>query len=799
MDKIVTTPMKIDFHIHSVYSKYKDEYGLVKDGQIENLSLLLEKLNDNGINMCSITDHDYFCYDLYKSLKSHEGENELKKVFPGVEFSVGFDDENGEIKPVHVICVFDDTNEEKVKNISNCIPFKNGTIEYGNNDQFFTEETFISILRKIDLNVITIAHQKNSVTSKKSQKSKNDVSSLGSVKFNELIMCEYFESLEFKSMKNGLYNNNYAIQKNKNYDQIRFVTGSDCHDWKVYPKHDSTEEDDINFCFTYLKCLPSFKGLAMAFSDTSRISTKDYLFLQRTKLLDNLSICIDGNDYQIPLSNGINAIIGDNSIGKSLLLHKLTNYRFLEGKPKIKEGYESYLKRFNIEVKSSLDDHLIHTFDYQGRIRERFDTDNQNNQEFLASKFPTDINNENYKQIILEKLEELYNMIQLKFDYDAAYKKLNNLVFVDTETEVKNISAKPISNNRTEITKYSKIKKYYDDIILAINKKHDFIYVDEELKILSEFLKVLNSYLSKYTSLYNKATEEYSLKESINFAIRDFNKEMSTWRTQNENTKAKFDNEDSVELASTIAELLSLKQQLKKYEFKDEKVTIQPEVLKYGQYLFIKQFKNCNSINKKYLESIITRILKKGEKLDSLNLTERKLREMIKDTHADVQKNSLQILKERANEIVDDDLQNVPLITLNGSDIYNKLSSGMNSSIYFDILASDTSEGIYVIDQPEDDISQSGIKNNIIKNFKDMSNYRQIIMITHNPQFVVNLDVDNVICITKEDDKISIHSGALEYCEGDTDILDIVAKNLDGGIESIRKRWKRYDKAIKTL
>ena len=78
-----------------------------------------------------------------------------------------------------------------------------------------------------------------------------------------------------------------------------------------------------------------------------------------------------------------------------------------------------------------------------------------------------------------------------------------------------------------------------------------------------------------------------------------------------------------------------------------------------------------------------------------------------------------------------------------------------------------------------------------------MSKYRQILLITHNPQFVVNLDVDNVICIEKnEDDKIEINYGALEFENASTNIINKVAINLDGGVESIKKRWKRYEKEL---
>ena len=68
-------------------------------------------------------------------------------------------------------------------------------------------------------------------------------------------------------------------------------------------------------------------------------------------------------------------------------------------------------------------------------------------------------------------------------------------------------------------------------------------------------------------------------------------------------------------------------------------------------------------------------------------------------------------------------------------------------------------------------------------------------MVTHNPQFIVNLDVDNLIYLSMKDGKLCAQFGALEYHDSDTDILRIVADNIDGGLESIQKRWKRYDKA----
>ena len=139
------------------------------------------------------------------------------------------------------------------------------------------------------------------------------------------------------------------------------------------------------------------------------------------------------------------------------------------------------------------------------------------------------------------------------------------------------------------------------------------------------------------------------------------------------------------------------------------------------------------------------------------------------------------------------------IIDRNEEDKTKEMSSGFNAKIYFEILSyQDKDEGIYIIDQPEDDVSQTSIKKYLIEDFKEMSKHRQIILITHNPQFIVNLDVDNVIFIEKKDGKIDISYGALEYKNKNQniDILNIISENIDGGIDTINERWKRYEKNI---
>lgn len=159
--------------------------------------------------------------------------------------------------------------------------------------------------------------------------------------------------------------------------------------------------------------------------------------------------------------------------------------------------------------------------------------------------------------------------------------------------------------------------------------------------------------------------------------------------------------------------------------------------------------------------------------------------------------NCVEFYKLKVKQKIKNDFKSVSSIVRGKDKAEISYSDGINSQIYFDITCNDRySTGLYLIDQPEDDISPHAIKKYLLSDFKRMSKNRQIILITHNPQFVVNLDVDNVIVLTKDldDGSLVVKSGALEYQSENTNIIESVANTLDGGIESIRKRWKRYDK-----
>ena len=115
MDKIVKTGLKIDLHIHSCFSAKKDGKK-VKGNTIQNVPVLIEKLTTQDVNICAITDHDSFSYEMYSTLKSAETQNRsICKVLPGVEFSVTFETDDSSSSTVHIVTIFSDEEPQKVQ------------------------------------------------------------------------------------------------------------------------------------------------------------------------------------------------------------------------------------------------------------------------------------------------------------------------------------------------------------------------------------------------------------------------------------------------------------------------------------------------------------------------------------------------------------------------------------------------------------------------------------------------------------------------------------------------------------
>ena len=780
MKKIVDKPIKIDLHIHSFFSNHKDGKKVAFNTE-ENIPVLIAKLRQNEIDMCAITDHDRFSLDLYKTLKLYEGK-ELLKVLPGVEFSVKFDGK----KVIHIVTIFDDKDEVGLKRLEESFVKGIGKEKYI--DGAYERDDYFAILKEVGLDFVMIAHQKKTPTSTQ-KPHKSDVMSLGRETFNELLFMEYFDAYEFRQRDNEIFNKKFSLDNNVK-EKLRFVTGSDCHNWNFYP-NSSENEDDVRF--TYLKALPTFKGLVMAITDYHRINYSGS-FWGQGRYVKELCINIHGKKNYVPLSRGINVVIGDNSIGKSLLLHELTEERAITSLPKLKKGYEKYLCQNGIEVETKIAEKDIFKFNYQGQIREIFEDENLKADRYLAEFFPNEIDAQGYRRIVEQELESFYKRLEYKFDYDDKINQLLPLELLDEE-EIENELVLGIELETQDISKLQKLVEEFKSVISSMKKglianseldEKDRNHLESEV----EFLEML---LQKYSNKYEKAKLERTKINAFNTALKTFKRKYSERQTDQQNRHNAFSEEKKI-LAENIANLIKTRNSLTPYECLIEETEVEPEVNPVDAFLFVSKIA-IEKIDNAYFEEILKGSLKKGNRIQVEEITREDLRKMISRYPTEID-DPLEALKFKIKTRLDADFKPIKAITENGKDVYTDLSAGFNSRIYFKLLSGEEkNKGIYIIDQPEDHISQKAIKEDVLEQFRNMAKRRQIIMVTHNPQFIVNLDVDNVIFLSKEKE-VMIQSGALEYEDDEYSILKIVADNIDGGIYTIQQRVKRYEKNI---
>lgn len=791
-DRVVRKPLKIDLHIHSAASRHKDGKK-VKNGTVENIGVLFGKLEKNKVNMAAITDHDVFDYDMYAAL--HEKVEDaafLQHVLPGVEFTVSFKGDEG-YKPVHVITLFDDSDPDAVKKIGDAIPSKDGRPIYDRGNAF-SEERYWKIIRSIGLNIVTIAHQKTSPSSER--KSADDANSVGEERFNEFLFLDYFEAYEYRNRKNELFNKLYSYTTDQ-YERMRFITGSDCHVWSAYPEVEKEiDSSKSSFVYTYLKCLPTFRGLAMAATDVSRIKTVPSFFSGSTDTIDAIELALDGVGVDIPLSPGINALIGDNSIGKSSLLNALNGFR--EIRPAVKRGQLKYLKSSGLELRRTFPQGSVLQFDGQDAVRKTFeDLSEGKTKKQLERHFPGPVNASPFKTLAMNEFRKYAKALKSSCEYQDALSELVTYTIPN-----KPALATPesitfyVDVNLEDPTPHSGMTSELHNVILqigAIVESYEETLVEEDKVDFEIATSALNRIHNRHQLTVERINRDARVANKVVEAATVCEKDQSERITDAQKAQTAYSH--AIErIGSCLAKAVKCEQGLTDFAFEFAPIQIDPNVNPVDDLQFICKL-GVDAITPALLNEVVNGLIGKRKSIDTLTSSFESVKDAINDYPQD-EDDPIKVLEEKFIVALDEKLKPAKAINREGDDVFDELSRGYDAQMYFKLMADrNAGEGLYIVDQPEDQISQKAIRKAVLREFRDIANARQVILITHNPQFIVNLDVDNVIFLGKDKDKLFIRSGALEYECGEYSILKTVADNIEGGLETIQRRMKRYEKA----
>ncbi len=148
------------------------------------------------------------------------------------------------------------------------------------------------------------------------------------------------------------------------------------------------------------------------------------------------------------------------------------------------------------------------------------------------------------------------------------------------------------------------------------------------------------------------------------------------------------------------------------------------------------------------------------------------------------------------------------------NDSLDKMSPGKKGLVLLQLLINlSNEEWPILLDQPEDDLDNRSVYDDLVSFLKEKKNKRQIIIVTHNPNLVVGADAEEIIVanqagqdIGRENRKFQFEyvTGSLENSfeldiENEPAILfrkgtrQHVCEILEGGKEAFQKREKKYN------
>ena len=156
------------------------------------------------------------------------------------------------------------------------------------------------------------------------------------------------------------------------------------------------------------------------------------------------------------------------------------------------------------------------------------------------------------------------------------------------------------------------------------------------------------------------------------------------------------------------------------------------------------------------------------------------------------------------------DWYNVNYIVKMDADNFEKMSPGKKALVLLKLLIGlANSESPMLIDQPEDDLDNRSIYDDLVKYIKEKKQERQIIIVTHNANIVVGADSDEVIVANKDGENTPNKSYSFEYVSGSIEnsweneqekavlysqgIKEHICEILEGGVLAFEKRADKYN------
>jgi energy-coupling factor transporter ATP-binding protein EcfA2 len=834
---------KWDLHFHTPSSyDYKDK-------SVTN-EKIIEVLKENNISLVAITDHHTIDVEKITELQNLAG-NDIK-ILPGIEFC---SDSRGR-EPIHFIGIFPETNTKRLKHIRDTILIKTDIDEQKQkgrkeNEIYCNLDETAKLIRELrGLVTIHAGKKSNSIENitnslpyamaqKKDIAENIDIFELGKeedqkdykdIVFKEIgtypmIICSDNHNINDYSLKQNCW-----IKADSTFEGLKQIIYEPEERVKIQKENPNFEFDKPYFERISIKDdIKLFENEKVTFLKKEITLNKNLVTIiggrgtGKSLLVNYLAHTFNKNDKEFTDNKEFEVDYAKNNVENADIAtfnakdKSQINFIFIEqsklktitDKKTVGEEFKKLLQLEDLQFDETLNKEIIkllgeikelkNWFNYETENSERINDKDFNekkkvNAEQLLKTITTKENEakllkytenvddiKNYENLFLElnklkeKLEDYSKELNVKIltlnDKLGKDFKIEEIIFdkqLQAVEKAKNhfgeLKAKKESEN-IEIKKQFESEGYKGDLLELLKNaeryQRDINGATKQLVLIGKKERILRGKIELRNKLGKKIKQEYDRQAKI---IED------SW----DNILNNIGNEDQKQIM--------------------EKILAGRGIHIKGKVTF-----DLVKFNTKLVNYVDKRVYRKlGENLGILNLESyyefinKKLGDFIEGDKKDTTKKinlgrlffNLSERKEYLSTIVE--------ISYNGKTL-EKLSAGQKGTLYLLLqLATKAFSTPLIFDQPEDDLDNEFIIEELIDLFKELKKYRQIIIVTHNANLVVTADTEQVVVANNNNENITYFSGSLE----DHAIIKNVCRILEGGKNAFEKRKRRYSSIV---
>ena len=443
-----------------------------------------------------------------------------------------------------------------------------------------------------------------------------------------------------------------------------------------------------------------------------------------------------------------------------------------------KEGIESYIIKLQTEI-TSISTKYGFT---ESEISQKEDLENQR----------------------LEKEQKIYKLIADNEQITRLITNIENLIdFSNLDESIRQLSdlSAQILIAHTEESKnklFGYLKTKYNERANLIPSEIDSIR--EEIKIVDIQLTPLREKASLQSGLGEKQIELLGEKEKLQ-KINTYNNKIANLAQTYNNTKSEI-----LDIYRNIHTLY--KDIIKNLETGKDNLTVGLDIsVSYSQNLFKEGFyEPLIDKRSQHLENIFP-------KYDPANPEEHfnNIEKGINDIIAERYNFNGTVSREDALKRYMGSYFHIDYVIKYQGDEFDKMSVGKSSLVLLKLLVElDDGKHPILLDQPEDDLDNRSIYDDLVQFIRDTKKKRQVIIVTHNPNIVIGTDSEQVIvtnqkgqdkALGEQEKQFNFAAGAIENSFNDSTSNDVlnrmgirehICQILEGGEEAFKKRDQRY-------